>query len=229
MEITIDEALPDNLRTALAAESDYGISKLCDIAYKMGKDRSGHDIIIADIKDPFGDPLKVDLAPEEVENGKFRDRIHSAWGDAVSSGLQKKLSDLSQRHGSHMANAIAEIEKFRKSLRMLYDVFRAALKPHTDSGMITVDIGEKTIQEPRLPPYDVPVLIISIPGGKIKLDPKGIVLIGSRGRVDMKGPGGELMMVLQDDKWMFVVRSPRFLQWTVTVQSVQEAISLVSG
>jgi hypothetical protein len=233
MEITIDDALPDTLRSELEkiSGSAYGISNVCDLAYRMGKDDQGRAVVIVDIKDPFGEPLEIALSEAEVRNGGFIKRIHDEWGGAVSNGLARKLSELSERHGGQRENALADIAKFEQAVRALYALFSEGLKPHMDSGMIRLDRGDpKPIQEARLPPYELPTLVITLPGdGKIRLDPKGIMLVGSRGRVDLKGPGGELMIVLQDDGWFFVARSPRFLKWAVTAESIQEAIALVSG
>lgn len=55
--------------------------------------------------------------------------------------------------------------------------------------------------------------------------PKGTFIIGLVGRVDVKGPKGDVMLIQQTwNKWQFARRSPKLESWPFSTESLEEVI-----
>jgi hypothetical protein len=70
----------------------------------------------------------------------------------------------------------------------------AWLKPYGDN----IKLTEQTVSlsEELIGSYDAPVMIITIGNDIVRLEPVGRLLIGARGRVDIKGPKGVARLVV---------------------------------
>lgn len=88
-------------------------------------------------------------------------------------------------------------------LRHLDELFRQVneyLKPYLDAGQIAVEYSKIDLNEEHIGPYSAPLMLITIGSKKIKLEPVGTFLIGSRGRVDVVGPVARAQLILLDSE-----------------------------
>jgi hypothetical protein len=91
----------------------------------------------------------------------------------------------------------AQLREWRAHLGSLYDLITAHLKPYIDGGTVNLSRDEKIeITEENIGTYEVDRLNITIGSQRIQLNPVGTLLIGAKGRVDVKGSAGSSRLVL---------------------------------
>jgi len=116
-----------------------------------------------------------------------------------------------------------------KSINDLYENIDKWLKSHQENGLLEIKLGIKVhISEEYIGSYDAPVMEIIIGKDKIKLEPKGTLILGSYGRIDMKGPKGEIMIIEPEwNDWKFAQRSPKLQTWPIMSESFQEVLAKI--
>ncbi|HZY81739.1 MAG TPA: hypothetical protein VFE50_19585 [Cyclobacteriaceae bacterium] len=119
--------------------------------------------------------------------------------------------------------------KWLESVDNLYQRIGKWLKPFEDKGLLAIDFTEIELYEGRLGHYKIRQLDIFMGKTEISLIPKGTLVLGGLGRIDMRGPAGELMFVLFDNwgEWQLARRSPGFESWHLSKRSFQDALKIV--
>jgi hypothetical protein len=95
------------------------------------------------------------------------------------------------------------------SLKDLYALIRSWLRPLEEDGTLSYSITQVTLQEDYLGSYSVDALSLHIGNQRIEFCPKGTLIVGAEGRVDVRGPKAVRTLVLSDGQWSVVERSPR--------------------
>ena len=89
------------------------------------------------------------------------------------------------------------IEEWRQQLERLYKTVRTFLHSYIEEGKVRLHCEKKQLHEELLGNYQVESLVVEIGSNKIYLDPIGTtLLIGTKGRVDMKSYYGTVKFVL---------------------------------
>ena len=89
-----------------------------------------------------------------------------------------------------------ELEEWRAYLKQFKSSVADFLQEHMQQDRVRLEYKAKRNSEENIGNYDVEVITIMIGNAKVELDPVGTVLIGAKGRVDMKGPKGTVKVVL---------------------------------
>ncbi len=92
----------------------------------------------------------------------------------------------------------AEKEWWLKQLDKLYMDIQKWLKEYTDKQEIFVEFSNIEIYEEALGTYTARQMIIKISDKIATLIPIGTILIGTKGRIDMKGNTGTIRFILAD-------------------------------
>src|SRR5262245_34064083 len=85
-----------------------------------------------------------------------------------------------------------------KHLDELYHRIESFLAKYIKAGTITRDYVEIPLNEENIGKYTARRMVLRIGRQQIHITPFGTVLIGTRGRVDVEGPGGHTRFVLVD-------------------------------
>lgn len=93
-----------------------------------------------------------------------------------------------------------QLQEWKRFLSEFYQKVESYLKEYIDSGDIEIVSKGKTISEEFYGEYEVESKSILIGNTKVLLDPIGTMLIGAKGRVDMKGRREIRRFVLVDNK-----------------------------
>ena len=108
-----------------------------------------------------------------------------------------------------------------KSVSKLYESISSWLQPFMNEGLltvktdITVNISEAYIGQYSIKRYD-----IYLGNDIVSLTPKGTLILGSYGRIDMSGSKGEIMLIETEwNNWKFAKRTPKLETWDVTDES----------
>ncbi|CUX48983.1 hypothetical protein CFBP6626_15240 [Agrobacterium tumefaciens] len=86
--------------------------------------------------------------------------------------------------------------QWKKALSDLYQVIEAHLDRQVRRGAIRIKYKETELDERYLGSYSAQTMVIEIGRQKVDLVPIGTLIIGGRGRVDVKGPFGDARLVL---------------------------------
>lgn len=89
-----------------------------------------------------------------------------------------------------------EKDDWLKSLDEIYIQFETWLNAFENSDVISYERKEKEINEEHIGLYNAEKMIITIASEQILLEPIGTLLIGAKGRIDMKGKNGIIKFVL---------------------------------
>ncbi|OHB78593.1 MAG: hypothetical protein A2Z25_18970 [Planctomycetes bacterium RBG_16_55_9] len=81
-------------------------------------------------------------------------------------------------------------------LDQLYKKILSMMKKYTESGDVSVEYREKAINEEWIGEYKAKIMILKFKGNEVSFDPIGTILIGAKGRVDLKGSAGTVKFVL---------------------------------
>ena len=115
-----------------------------------------------------------------------------------------------------------------QSLDILYSSIKNWMSPFLKKSLL--DIKEKEIElfEDYLGNYKVKQLDIYLGDDIISLTPRGTLIIGSYGRIDMRGTKGEIMIIEPEwNNWKFAKRTPRLETWDANEDSFKSAIKEV--
>jgi hypothetical protein len=99
-------------------------------------------------------------------------------------------------------------EKWLRRIDELYEEVRNWLEPLKKETILDFIDSKMVLNEPPLDPYNVKVLTIVIGGQRISFVPKGTLIVGAQGRVDIQGHKGMRTIILIGDKWSLVRRTP---------------------
>ena len=102
----------------------------------------------------------------------------------------------------------AKKEKWLRRIDGLYEEVRNWLEPLKKETILDFIDSKMVLNEPPLDPYNVKVLTIVIGGQRISFVPKGTLIVGAQGRVDIQGHKGMRTIILSGDKWSLVRRTP---------------------
>ncbi|MFM5535471.1 hypothetical protein ACET64_17495 [Aeromonas veronii] len=83
-----------------------------------------------------------------------------------------------------------EIEGYKLKTGELYTKVEQSIQELVQSNLCSIKKENITLNEESLGAYNIDSLVISFSNEKVVLEPVGTMLIGSKGRVDMKGPRG---------------------------------------
>ena len=113
-----------------------------------------------------------------------------------------------------------------KSIDELYANIKEWLESFEDQGFIQIkDDKEITLNEEYIGQYQARRLDIYLGNDIISLTPKGTLIIGSKGRIDMRGPKGEVLIIQPDwNDWKFAKRTPKLETWDVNSESLKKII-----
>ncbi len=135
--------------------------------------------------------------------------------------LKKKQED-----GKNKINWEERKINWLKSISELYTNIRGWLKTFEEKGFIQIkDDKEITLNEEYIGQYQTRRLDIYLGNDIISLTPKGTLIIGSYGRIDMRGSKGETLIIQPEwGNWKFAKRTPKLETWNVNPESFKEII-----
>ncbi len=107
----------------------------------------------------------------------------------------------------------AKRDQWIQAVENLYDtVANDYLGSDDIAGIVTVDrTRTKSVQEQSIGSYSIHEMILAVGDEEVLFSPKGVNVLGAKGRVDVRGDRGEATLVRQlDDQWSLVLsRTPK--------------------
>ena len=135
---------------------------------------------------------------------------------AKSSSAQPEI-DWEARRDKWLAN-ISALYKCVK--RWLADLEREGVVRYLPSPKVT-------ISEDRIGDYGVDVLTILVGKQRVAFYPKGTLIVGAEGRIDIRGQKGIRTIILNGRKWSIVERTPTLATYPFNEESFRDALEEV--
>ena len=142
--------------------------------------------------------------------------------DSFDEFLKKK----NQADENNIINWDERKATWLNSINFLYNEIRNWLKPFVEKNLIKIkDDKLIDITEEYIGHYNTNRLDIYLGNDIVSLTPKGTLIMGSYGRIDMSGSRGDIMLIEPDwNKWNFAKRTPKIETWDVTEDSFKDIL-----
>nr|WP_295112408.1 hypothetical protein [uncultured Caulobacter sp.] len=109
--------------------------------------------------------------------------------------IERKAKALEE---SDKLNPQRQIDEWRSFLNTLYRSVSGYMAKYVEAGHAEISSTDIELNEEFSGPYTVQDLTVSFGGSTVNFKPVGTMLIGSKGRVDVRGPHGVARLVLVD-------------------------------
>lgn len=111
-------------------------------------------------------------------------------------------------------NLIRKRNLWVKKVDNLYAEIQKWFKKYNEN--MTFVVSEMELREDFLGTYKINYLIIKIGKSIIYLRPKAMNIIGAKGRIDMEGPNGSIMLLINGKgEWEFMRKKSINPSWTI--------------
>jgi hypothetical protein len=118
----------------------------------------------------------------------------------------------------------ARKQEWLTALNDLYGLVKSWLQPLENDGTVRYPPAHITIREDHIGTYKVDVLTILIGKQRIAFHPKGTLIIGADGRVDVRGQRAVRTLILSDGEWVVVERTPQLRTFPFNEDSFQDLL-----
>ena len=155
------------------------------------------------------------------------------------AGLAKLVTERGQAAQSVRAQFQARRSIWLAKLSALFEVIEYRwLEDLVDSGQVEITHETTKLSEEYIGEYEAPEIMIRIANSIVRLEPRGTLIVGAAGRVDMTGPNGTLLLLLDsttDDmsipfekrqfEWSIVSRVPQVVRSILDEDSFSDGLS----
>jgi len=95
-------------------------------------------------------------------------------------------------------------QKWQCHVARLYDMVRGWLAPLEAKGILRFQATPYSLEEDYVGQYEIDILHILVGKQKVSFYPKGTVIAGAEGRIDVRGQKSSKMLVLRENSWFIV-------------------------
>jgi hypothetical protein len=110
--------------------------------------------------------------------------------------LVRKHAEQKQKEGLTPEITLARSNWFVNEVKALFDSIERWLEPVTKEKLVKFDRKPLPINEGMLGEYTTQQATITLDNEVLEMIPLGTIIFGSFGRIDVKGPRGQLMLIL---------------------------------
>ena len=118
-------------------------------------------------------------------------------------------------------------DKWLNHIAALYKMVHTWIAPLESDGTVRSQTSSESLEEDYIGQYQIDVLTLFIGKQHVEFIPKGTLIIGADGRVDVRGLRGIQTLVLKEDQWFLVERSPRLKTLPFNEDSFQDMLQEV--
>ena len=118
-------------------------------------------------------------------------------------------------------------DKWLTRIAQLYEMIHEWIAPLETEGTLRSQTSSESFEEDYIGQYQTDILTLFIGKQRVEFHPKGTLIIGADGRVDVIGQHGIRTLVLKGDQWFIVERSPRLKTLPFNEDSFQDVLQEV--
>ncbi len=121
----------------------------------------------------------------------------------------------------------AKRDEWLRSVAGLYTLVKTWLEPLETDGVLHYRTATITLTEDHIGSYEAEVLAIVVGNQDVSFTPKGTLIAGAEGRIDVRGPRAIRTIVLNQGGWFVIERTPRLKLAAFNEDSFQDILSEV--
>ena len=121
----------------------------------------------------------------------------------------------------------ARKQNWLRHLEDLHGLVRTWLQPLVHDGTVRCSTRPVSLEEDFIGEYQADALTLLIGNQSVAFHPKGTLIVGADGRVDVRGQRAVRTMVLKGGKWFVVEQSPQLRTLPFTEESFQRVLEEV--
>jgi len=126
------------------------------------------------------------------------------WEDFLKRTAKKSISSIDWQERKN---------DWISSIESLYTQIEKWLIADVKAGSIAMQKGKTSLREEYIGEYDAPTLTIVVGDSSVGLFPRGTLIIGSHGRIDMRGSSNQVMLIRDKaNNWQFTYRDANKIQ-----------------
>ena len=142
-----------------------------------------------------------------------------------SSAAFKIFLEQKQQSGNDKFDWTKRKNQWISSIEDLYTLVTTWLEPFKRDKLLSMKITMIDLTEDYLGNYKVPRFDIYIGNNIVSLIPRGTLIVGAYGKIDMQGPKGDIILVQPEwNQWKFFQRKTKLVTWAVTSESFMKII-----
>jgi hypothetical protein len=119
---------------------------------------------------------------------------------------------------------LKSIDDFYSNINLWFDEYK-------NEGLLKIEDKEINLDEQFIGRYTTKLLEIYLGNDIITFTPRGTLVFGGYGRIDLKGPKGDALLIEQEwNKWKFAKRTPALKYIDVNEESLKKVIQeIING
>lgn len=129
-------------------------------------------------------------------------------GDQLTEFLRSRK----EQAGRPEINWQAKKDDWVRAVVGLYELVRKMLRKSIESKDVSVRTFEIEVTEDYIGTYTIPALELIVGGERVEFRPKGVLVLGAEGRVDIRGAGDTVTLINRTENGSS--------EWTVVLQRV---------
>lgn len=129
--------------------------------------------------------------------------------NGLQAFLRSKAKEASLRQDEPEIDWNARKQKWLNGLSGLYAVVKNWLAPLERDGALRYLMASAKLTEECIGDYEADMLTILIGKQRVSFYPKGTLIVGAEGRVDIRGPRGIKSLVFNEGQWQVIEKYPR--------------------
>jgi hypothetical protein len=147
--------------------------------------------------------------------------------ESIAEYLQKKKDESEKQQNS--INWDARRQRWQKAIGTLYKSIEKWLRDAIDQNIVAVNYIDTTIEEEYIGQYPIRILRLDVGAERVVFEPKGTLIMGASGRVDVTGKEGTIRLVLIDDEWYITARDIPRQQWPLIKETFDDLLRQLLG
>lgn len=145
----------------------------------------------------------------------------------LESFLRSKATGIPQIASEPKSDWVARKNRWLRNIHRLYEQVKGWLGALQKEGLLSYEIGSVELREDPIGSYKAEVLDIIVGDQRISFQPKGAMIVGAEGRIDVRGPQGIRTIIFDGEGWYLVQRSARPLVVEFDQESFQRILEEV--
>lgn len=140
------------------------------------------------------------------------------------SNFMEFLRDKQSQEEQEAQSLVQRREEWLTSLRTLFDQIETWLAEPTAEKLVKIVKRTIEIDEYKIGRYEVPQLLLYVGHDVVRVEPVGTLIIGAKGRVDLKAASGSRKLVLTDQGGWGLLETDRAIARKLDQEAFIEAI-----
>jgi hypothetical protein len=147
--------------------------------------------------------------------------------ESLAEYLQKKKDESEKQQNS--INWNDRLQQWQKAINRLYNSIEKWLHDAIEQNIVAVSYINIILEEEYIGQYPTRRLQLDVGAEKVVFEPKGMLVMGASGSVDVTGREGTIRLILVDGEWYITSRDFARQQWPLVKETFDDLLRQLLG